>query len=133
MKVNAKSCGLPTVARPVSDRGQSGSQDREAHLTVLIGVCGNRHTLRGGTDNDLADVDVGRLLDGERDRARDRFRRDRKLIPASSSRAFTAGLVTASTKSVRTKPGVMIVTLSLSPASWRKPSEMARTANFVPE
>ena len=27
----------------------------------------------------------------------------------------------------------MIVTRSLSPASWRKPSEMARTANFVPE
>jgi hypothetical protein len=27
----------------------------------------------------------------------------------------------------------MIVTCSLSPASRRKPSEMARTANFVPE
>lgn len=30
VKVNAKSCALPTVARPVSDRGQSGSQDRGA-------------------------------------------------------------------------------------------------------
>jgi hypothetical protein len=27
----------------------------------------------------------------------------------------------------------MIVTRSLSPASWREPSEMARRANFVPE
>ena len=47
--------------------------------------------------------------------------------------AFTSGLVMDSAKSVRTKPGEMIVTRSLSPASWRKPSEMARTANFVPE
>ena len=31
------------------------------------------------------------------------------------------------------RPGELIVTRSLSPASWRKPSEMARTANFVPE
>src|SRR5439155_688577 len=50
-----------------------------------------------------------------------------------SSWAFTSGLVTAAAKFVRTKPGEMIVTRSLSPASWRKPSEMARTANFVPE
>jgi hypothetical protein len=37
-----------------------------------------------------------------------------------------------SAKSVRTKPGEMIVTRNLSPASWRKPSVIARTANFVP-
>ena len=29
-------------------------------------------------------------------------------------------------------PGEMIVTRRLSPASWRNPSEMARTANLVP-
>ena len=30
------------------------------------------------------------------------------------------------------RPGEMIVTRSLSPASWRNPSEMVRTAFFVP-
>jgi len=43
----------------------------------------------------------------------------------SASLAFTSGFVTDSAKFVRTKPGEMIVTRSLSPASWRKPSEMA--------
>src|ERR1700733_3453874 len=51
----------------------------------------------------------------------------------SASLDFTSGFVTESVKFVRTKPGEMIVTRSLSPASWRKPSEIARTANFVPE
>lgn len=55
------------------------------------------------------------------------------LSRKASSWLFTSGLVTASTKSLWTKPGETIVTRSLSPASWRKPSEMARTANFVPE
>jgi hypothetical protein len=47
--------------------------------------------------------------------------------------ALTSGLFTDSAKFVWTKPGETIVTRSLSPASWRKPSEMARTANFVAE
>jgi len=51
----------------------------------------------------------------------------------AASWAFTSRFVTPSVKFVRTKPGEMIVTRSLSPASWRKPSQMARTANFVPE
>ena len=46
---------------------------------------------------------------------------------------MTSGLVTPSAKFVRVIPGEMMVTRSLSPASWRKPSEMARTAIFVPE
>jgi hypothetical protein len=37
-----------------------------------------------------------------------------------------------SAKSVWTKPGQTTVTRRLSPASWRKPSEMVRTAFFVP-
>jgi len=55
------------------------------------------------------------------------------LSRAAASWAFTSGFVTPSAKFVWTKPGEMIVTRSLSPASCRKPSEMARTANFVPE
>jgi len=47
--------------------------------------------------------------------------------------AFTSGFVYESARLVLTKPGEMTVTRSLSPASWRKPSEMARTANLVPE
>lgn len=47
--------------------------------------------------------------------------------------AFASAFAMVSTKGVLTKPTEMIVTRSLSPASWRKPSEMARTANFVPE
>ena len=85
--------------------------------------------LSGRTDDDLADIDFGWLLDREDDGASDCIRRDRELVPG----VFELGSVTVSTKSVRTKPGVMIVTLSLSPASWRNPSEIARTANFVPE
>jgi len=42
----------------------------------------------------------------------------------AASWAFTSGFVAPSVKFVRTKPGEMIVTRSLSPASWRKPSEM---------
>jgi hypothetical protein len=56
-----------------------------------------------------------------------------KLVSGLGGLRFTSGFVTPSAKSVRTKPGEIIVTRSLSPASWRKPSEMARTANFVPE
>jgi hypothetical protein len=37
--------------------------------------------LSRGADDDLADVDVGRLLDRERDRARDRIRRRREPVP----------------------------------------------------
>ena len=47
--------------------------------------------------------------------------------------AFIFGFLMESAKSVLTNPDVMIVTRSLSPAFWRKPSEIARTANFVPE
>ena len=46
--------------------------------------------------------------------------------------AFACGSVIDSAKFVRVKPGEMTVTRSLSPASCRKPSEMARTAIFVP-
>ena len=52
---------------------------------------------------------------------------------ASAALAPRLTVAEAVVKFVRTKPGEMIVTRSLSPASWRKPSEMARTANFVPE
>src|SRR5258707_15168836 len=38
---------------------------------------------------------------------------------------FISGLVMDSVKFVFTKPGEMIVTRNLSPASWRKPSEIA--------
>lgn len=38
-------------------------------------------TLRGGTDNKLAHVNIGRLLDRERDSAGDRLRRHRELVP----------------------------------------------------
>ena len=48
--------------------------------------------------------------------------------------AFTSALVTPSAKFVRVKPGETTVTRSFSAASsWRRPSERARTANFVPE
>ena len=90
-------------------------------------------TLRSGTDYNLAHINIGRLLDRERNSAGDRLRRHRELVPGVGQLAFTSGFVTASAKFVRTKPGEMIVTRSLSPASRRRPSEMARTANFVPE
>jgi hypothetical protein len=40
--------------------------------------------------------------------------------------AFTSGFVTSSAKFVLTGPGEITVTRSLSPASWRNPSETAR-------
>lgn len=48
----------------------------------------------------------------------------------SASWARTNGFVMVSAKFVRVMPGEMIVTRSSSPASWRRPSEMARTANL---
>jgi len=50
-----------------------------------------------------------------------------------ASRAFTLGFGTESMKSVRMKPGETVVTRKESPASWRRPSERARTATFVAE
>jgi hypothetical protein len=44
-------------------------------------------TLRSGTDNNLAHVNIGRLLDRERNRARDRLGRQRELV----SCAFALG------------------------------------------
>ena len=58
------------------------------------------------------------------------------IAPSSrsvTSRALTSGFVIDSAKFVRVIPGEMIVTRTESRASWRRPSEMARTANFVPE
>jgi hypothetical protein len=43
-----------------------------------------------------------------------------------------SGFVIESAKSVFTKPGDIQVTRSLSPASWRNPSDMVRTAFLVP-
>ena len=70
-------------------------------------VCGNKPllilyeelTLRGGTYNDLAHINIGRLLDRERNSARDRIRRDGELIRDSASWALTSGFATVSTKS----------------------------------
>src|SRR3954463_9674635 len=41
-----------------------------------------------GTDDDLPHVDVRRLLDGERDGASDRRRRDRHLVPSPDDLGF---------------------------------------------
>ncbi len=63
-------------------------------------------TLGSGTNNYLAYINIGRLFDRERNGAGNRIRRDCHLVHGLDD---------------------------LSPASWRKPSEMARTANFVAE
>lgn len=89
-------------------------------------------TLRRGTDNNLAHVNIGGLLDREHDGSGDRVGRDPHFVHAIADLAFYFGLVMDSVKFVFTKPGEIIVTRNLSPASWRKPSEIARTANFVP-
>ena len=47
--------------------------------------------------------------------------------------ARTSGFETVSTNPVCTKPGEMMVTLRLGPASLRNPSEMATTACLVAE
>jgi hypothetical protein len=52
---------------------------------------------------------------------------------ARVSCSLTRSLVMAAAKFVRVMPGEMIVTRNRSPASWRSPSEMTRTAAFVPE
>ena len=80
--------------------------------------------LRSGTDNYLVHINIGRLLDREHNSAVDRIRRHRELVSGRGELGFHRGFVTPSVKFVRTKPGEMIVTRSLSPASWRKPSEM---------
>ena len=89
--------------------------------------------LRSGTDNYLVHINIGRLFDRERNSAGDRIGRHRELVSGRGELGFHLRICTRSAKFVRTKPGEMIVTRSLSPASWRKPSEMARTANFVPK
>ena len=89
-------------------------------------------TLRCGTDNNLAHINTGGLLNREHDGSGDRVGRDPHFVHAIVGLAFYFGSVMDSVKFVFTKPGEMIVTRNLSPASWRKPSEIARTANFVP-
>jgi hypothetical protein len=89
--------------------------------------------LRSAADNNLAHIDIGRLLDREHDGRAIASDGIANLSRAPSSRAFTSGLVTPSAKFARTNPGEMIVTRTFSPASMRNPSEIARTANFVAE
>lgn len=50
----------------------------------------------------------------------------------SRVRALARGSVMDSPKSVWTKPGDTEVTRRCSPASWRRPSQITRTAFFVP-
>jgi len=57
--------------------------------------------LRRRSDNNLADVNIGRLLDRERNSAGDRIRRHRELVAGGFELAFTSGLVTCSAKLVR--------------------------------
>ena len=94
----------------------------------LLRICSSR--LRCRPDDDFVDIHIRRLRDGESDSARDRVRRNRHLVAGGGQLDPEGGF---RMKSVRTNPGVTIVTRSLSPASWRNPSQNARTANFVAE
>jgi hypothetical protein len=118
---------------PLATLGSHWCASLEDSLPAASRVREAELTLRGGMDNNLVHIDIGRLLDRERTSAGNRFARHCELVRDSPSWPFTSGFGTCSAKSVRVKPGEMIVTRSLSPASWRKLSEMARTANFVPE
>jgi hypothetical protein len=90
-------------------------------------------SLRGGADDDLADVNPVRLLDRERD-AQAIAAAGMAILSSEACRlARISGLVTAPAPSVDVMPGVMMVTRRSGPASWRRPSEIARTAIFVPE
>ena len=84
------------------------------------------------TDNDLAHVDVGRLPDRKRDGSRNCLGWHAGPCALASSRARTDALVIATAKLVRVIPCEMTVTRRVSPASWRRPSEMTRTAALVP-
>ena len=90
-------------------------------------------TLRSGTDNDLIHINIGRLLDRERNGAGYRIGRQRELVPGLGELSFHLRICHSFREICADEPGEMIVTRSLSPASWRKPSEMARTANLVAE
>jgi hypothetical protein len=87
------------------------------------------------TDDDFSDIDIVRLLDREQNGAGNRIWRHRELVPRlDEPRARTSALPTASAKFVRVNPGEMTVTRSFSePTSCLRPSEIARTANLVPE
>jgi len=80
---------------------------------VAQGLC----RLRGKPNRDFVDVDIRGLLDG-------RLRRIDAL--------FGPGLM-VSASSVFTAPGQIVVTRILLPASCRRPAEIARAANLVPE
>jgi hypothetical protein len=75
-----------------------------------------RLSLGGGTHDDLTDIDVGRLLDREGDRPRDRLGRHRERRRCSNS-ALAAESVIDSAKLVNVIPGETIVTRRFSPAS----------------
>jgi hypothetical protein len=62
-------------------------------------------TLCSGTDNNLIHINIGRLLDRERNSAYDRLPRHANLSRDSTSWVFTSGFVTASAKFVWTKAG----------------------------
>ena len=89
-------------------------------------------TLRSGTDDNLVNINIGRLLNRKCDGAR---------WPPVASRnypgSFRAGfylLIDHSLREIRpdeTRRNARHA--QLIDASWRKPSEMAPTANFVPE
>jgi hypothetical protein len=49
--------------------------------------------LRGWTNNDLVLINVGRLLNRQRDGAGDRIRRDRELVSGVGEPALTSGSV----------------------------------------
>jgi len=72
------------------------------------------------------------LLDGERDSPGPASGGIAIASRACSSCARTSGSVIESAKFVDVIPGEMIVTRRSWPASWRSPSEIARTAIFVP-
>ena len=55
------------------------------------------------------------------------------IVRYSTMRVLRSGSEIVSASSDPTALGEMVVTRSLSPASWRSPSEMARTANLVPD